>query len=86
MNRTVLLLFLILALGAEAADVVDVQVEAEEIVYRYENANNGAGPMWCSGSTSLVRSGKRVFVTALETLPDAKPFEQLPMGASRKDG
>ena len=26
-------------------------VELEEEVYTYEPANNGAGPMWCSGST-----------------------------------
>ena len=30
-------------------------VEIEEDVYSYEPANNGAGPMWCAGSTCLVR-------------------------------
>jgi hypothetical protein len=49
-------------------------VEIEERVYSYESANNGAGPMWCAGSTSLVRTGDRVFATALETLPDLKPL------------
>lgn len=49
-------------------------VEIEEDVYTFTNANNGAGPMWCSGSTSLVRSGDEVFATGLETVPDEKPL------------
>jgi len=49
-------------------------VEAEEEVYRFEPAHNGAGPMWCSGSTCLVRIGQDVFATGLETLADAKPL------------
>jgi hypothetical protein len=48
-------------------------VEVEEDVYSYTDANNGAGPMWCSGSTCLVRTGDRVFATGLETVPDAQP-------------
>ena len=31
-------------------------------------ADNGAGPMWCSGSTCLVRIGNRVFASGLETV------------------
>lgn len=49
-------------------------VEIEEDVYAYTNANNGAGPMWCSGSTSLVRVADDVFASGLETVPDAKPL------------
>ena len=49
-------------------------VEVEEDVYSYEPANNGAGPMWCSGSTCLVRIGDDVFASGLETLKDAKPL------------
>ena len=49
-------------------------VEIEEEVYRYEPANNGAGPMWCSGSTCLVRIGEKVFAGGLETLKGAKPL------------
>jgi hypothetical protein len=56
-----------------AADFAPV-VEIEEDVYTYTNANNGAGPMWCSGSTSLVRSGDHVFASGLETFPEAKPL------------
>jgi len=49
-------------------------VEAEEDVYSFEPANNGAGPMWCSGSTCLVRIGGDVFASGLETLKDARPL------------
>ena len=49
-------------------------VEIEEDVYPYEPANNGAGPMWCGGSTCLVRLGDDVFASGLETLKDAKPL------------
>jgi hypothetical protein len=49
-------------------------VELEEDVYRYEPANNGAGPMWCSGSTCLARIGGDVFASGLETLQDGKPL------------
>ncbi|MBN2476645.1 MAG: hypothetical protein JXB62_18690 [Pirellulales bacterium] len=49
-------------------------VEIEEDVYRYQPADNGAGPMWCSGSTCLVRIGDEVFASGLETLGDVKPL------------
>jgi hypothetical protein len=49
-------------------------VEAEEEIYRYEPANNGAGPLWCHNSTCLVRVGAEVFASGIETLPDAKPL------------
>ncbi len=49
-------------------------VEAEEDIYTYTNANNGAGPLWCHGSTCLVRIGEDVFASGLETLKDAKPL------------
>ncbi len=49
-------------------------VELEEDVYSYEPANNGAGPMWCSGSTCLVRIGDDLFASGLEMLKDSKPL------------
>jgi hypothetical protein len=49
-------------------------VETEEDVYSYAPADNGAGPMWCSGSTCLVRIGDDVFASGLETLNSAKPL------------
>ena len=49
-------------------------VEIEEDVYSYKPADNGSGPMWCSGSTCLVRVGEDVFASGLETLEGAKPL------------
>jgi hypothetical protein len=49
-------------------------VEVEEDVYKYEPANNGAGPLWCSGSTCLVRIGNDVFASGLETLKNSPPL------------
>ena len=59
---------------ASAAATLQPIVEVEEDVYQYTPANNGAGPMWCHGSTTLVRSGERVFVTGLETIPNEPPL------------
>ncbi len=52
-------------------------VEVEESVYSYTPADNGAGPMWCSGSTCLVRSGNQIFASGLETIPNAKPLNNV---------
>ncbi|MBN2290886.1 MAG: hypothetical protein JXM70_00590 [Pirellulales bacterium] len=49
-------------------------VEIEEDVYTFKSADNGAGPMWCYGSTCLVRVGERVFASGLETLENVKPL------------
>ncbi len=49
-------------------------VEIEEEIYSYEPANNGAGPMWCHGSTCLVRLGDDLLASGLETIPGAKPL------------
>ena len=49
-------------------------VEIEEDVYSYKPADNGAGPMWCFGSTCLVRVGDDVFASGLETLEGVKPL------------
>ena len=47
-------------------------VDVEEVVYAFESANNGAGPLWCFGSTWVVWVGDDVFVSGLEALKDAK--------------
>jgi hypothetical protein len=54
--------------------VMQPNVEVEEEVYQYVPADNGAGPMWCSGSTCLVRIGNRVFASGLETVADWVPL------------
>ncbi len=60
-------------------------VEAEEDVYAYTNANNGAGPLWCHGSTCLVRIGDGVFASGLETLPNLKPLNNCRWTLYRRD-
>jgi hypothetical protein len=59
---------------ADAAPALQPVVETEESVYTYQSANNGAGPLWCSGSTCLARIGDELFASGLETLPDEKPL------------
>ena len=49
-------------------------VEAEEVVYQYVPPNNGSGPLWCRGSTSLVRVVNDVFASGMETLADVPPL------------
>ena len=76
--RTILL-FLAVVVGADSRAAEKTApphpvVEVEEDVYSLEPANNGAGPMWCSGPTCLVRIGDEVFASGLETLKDAKPL------------
>ena len=57
-----------------AATPLQPVVECEEDVYSFQSADNGAGPLWCSGSTCLVRIGDEVFASGLETLTNAKPL------------
>jgi len=81
-NRPFLVSALILVLNgfahhpSEAAppDRLQPKVELEETVYQYTPANNGAGPMWCSGSTCLVRIGDTIFASGLETIENAQPL------------
>ncbi len=60
-------------------------VEVEEIVYQYESANNGAGPMWCHGNTCIVRFGDQVFASGLETIKDAVPLNNTRWMFFRRD-
>lgn len=63
--------------GAPSSDEITPPrpvVEAEEAVYQFEPADNGAGPMWCSGSTCLVRANDQLYASGLETLKGVKPL------------
>lgn len=77
-SASMFLVVLIAAAGspalAAARPAPQVRVDAEEDVYSYAPADNGAGPMWCGGSTCLVRIGQDVFASGLETLKAAKPL------------
>src|SRR3990167_7511581 len=59
---------------AKAPAAIQPVVEIEEDVYRFEPANNGAGPLWCHGSTCIVRIGDEVFASGIETLKGFKPL------------
>ena len=69
-----LLVILIGPSGDKYNESFQVKVEAEETVYAYEPANNGAGPMWTHGNTTIVRYKNKVFASGLETLKDVKPY------------
>jgi len=69
-----LLLALTAVAGAEPPSAV---VEVEEDVYTYEPADNGAGPLWCHGSTCVVRIGDRVLASGLETIEGMKPMNNV---------
>lgn len=71
--------------AAEAVGQLVPVVEVEEELYRYEPANNGAGPMWCSGSTCVVRVGDVVYAAGLETLAGAKPLNNCRWVLWRRD-
>ena len=55
---------------ADKGQSVHCMVEVEEVVTRYTPANNGAGPMWCYGSTVIARQGGNVFLSVIETGED----------------
>ncbi|MBI2298873.1 MAG: carbohydrate-binding protein [Armatimonadetes bacterium] len=65
---------LLLATAALAAPPLLPVVEAEGQIYVPGNPNNGAGPLWCYGSTVLARLGDNVFASGMEVLPDQKPL------------
>jgi hypothetical protein len=60
-----------------AAAPLSPVVEVEEQVYTYEDAGNGAGPLWCYGSTCIVRHGDDVFASGLETLKGVEPLNNV---------
>lgn len=54
----------------KANDDVRFIVEAEEVVTKYTPANNGAGPLWCYGSTVIARKGNDLYLSIIETGKD----------------
>ncbi len=55
-------------------DDVRAVVDVEEVVTRYTPANNGAGPLWCYGSTVIARQGENVYLSVIETGKDVPPL------------
>ena len=67
-------LLLLAACTSSSRPAFRVKVEAEEIVYKYEPPDNGAGPMWCHGNTCIVRYGDKLVASGMETLQDQVPL------------
>lgn len=76
-TSTTAALLMLLAVWSDGPSRLRPVVEIEEDIYTYTAANNGAGPMWCHGSTCLVRVGDRLFASGLETLPDVPPLNNV---------
>lgn len=79
MNYIAILVYLLMAmisglLSDNPKETFRAKVEAEETVYIFEPADNGASPMWTHGNTCIVRYNKKVFASGLETLKDVKPL------------
>jgi hypothetical protein len=72
--------------GVGSRGSIRAVVEVEENVYSYTPADNGAGPMWCHGSTSLVRVGDEVYAAGLETIAGAKPLNNCRWTLWRRGG
>lgn len=52
-------------------------VEVEELIYTTPPAENGAGPLWCYGSTCLARLGDDVVASGIETISGQKPLNNV---------
>lgn len=79
-HSTILILLLALSQVSYAraeggtSSTQNAKVEVEEIVTSYTSADNGAGPLWCYGSTVIARRGDDVYLSAIETGKDVPPL------------
>ena len=46
----------------------------ETVLRKYGDFRNGAGPMWCFGSHTVVRSGDTVYASTVDVEPEARPL------------
>lgn len=72
-------------LAKPVAQKVEFDVEIEETIYYFSEANNGAGPLWDHGSTNIVRIGENIFVSGLDTLKDIPPLNNTQCRIWRRD-
>ena len=56
---------------------LEPKVEVEEQLYEYKDANNGAGPLWCHGSTCLVGGPFGLVASGVEVIDGAKPLNNI---------
>ena len=59
---------------ATAQEGIRCKVETEEVVTKYAPANNGAGPLWCYGSTVIARDAGDVYLSVIETGKEIPPL------------
>lgn len=57
-----------------AAGAIQATVLVEEDVYSFTNPDNGSGPFWSYGCTTIARVGERVFVSQMETGEGVPPL------------
>jgi hypothetical protein len=62
-----------------------VVVDVQEDVYTYVNANNGSGPLWSFGCTSIARIGDDVYVNEMETGENVEPLSNTRWRLLRRD-
>jgi len=65
---------LILALSFQTASAQNPVVQVEEDVYSFKSPNNGSGPLWSFGCTSIVRTVDDVYVSQMETGDGVEPL------------
>jgi hypothetical protein len=64
---TALILAFYLLANSAATQDLSVRVVIEEDVYTFTSPDNGSGPMWSFGCTTIARLGDRVVVSEMET-------------------
>jgi hypothetical protein len=67
---TVVLFACLHGINASSAQAIAPRVTAEEDVYTLVSPNNGSGPFWSYGCTTILRLGDRVIVSEMETGKD----------------
>ena len=71
------LMGVICAMSAHAGPPLLPVVQTQYQVYELASPDNGAGPMWCYGSTCLARLGQNVFASGLQLVPNQKPLNNV---------
>ena len=77
MRRALLLALGVLAAEVAVADPPRAVVQAEETIYEYTNADNGASPLWTFASDTLVRHGDDVYFCATELIPGVETLNRV---------
>ena len=86
MKTFTLFILSLLCISGLATTAPVVSVMAEEEVYSFTAPNNGSGPMWSYGCTSIVRLKDEVFVTEVETGKDVPRLCNTRWRLRKRDG